>query len=740
MRAGWTNYRHGTRSLTPLLLALATLLPPGQTVTAQEARPMKTQKPAAEQEKSDVSLRRVVLFSSGVGYFEQSGQVSGNSDISLKFEVDDINDLLKSLVVQDLGGGTISAVTYESRDPVTRTLQTFSVDLTENVGMAELLQQIRGAAITVAVPDEVSGKILSVEKRKRKVDDEILEETVLNLFTDGGQLRSIPLSQVESLRLQDEKLNAEFLQALAVLASRNSNDQKTVQLAFRGEGERQVRLGYIQETPVWKTSYRLVLDDDKAPHMQGWAIVENTTESDWSDVALTLISGRPVSFRMDLYEPLYVQRPLVVPELYSSLAPKVYDQDMDGTEADFRRMARPEGEAMQEQLAGSRARKARSGLRRHSVDGPGPGVMMAAPAAPAGGFGGGAAMDMSGSVQSLADAGDVGELFQYRIDEAVSIGRRKSAMLPIVNAEVEGEKLSIYSPQTHPKHPMNGLRLKNSTDLHLMQGPVTVFDGGAYAGDARLPDLPPKSERLVSYALDLDVEVAPDLSTSASSLMGVWIRQGTLHTVHKLQQTRQYTVKNSGSRTRKVLIEQPFEADWALLEPAMPEEKTRDLYRFAVEAKPGVPAKLLVKEERYNHETIALTSLNDRHLRIYISGKTVSQDVREALEEIVRRKAAISELLARRNRLEQQISTTRQEQEPIRKNMEQLDRESALYKRYVRKFTDQEDAIETAQAEIEKLKDEGAKLQQELNEYLGSLKLGEPAPTESAAPKPPAAP
>ncbi|MCA9115263.1 MAG: hypothetical protein KDA79_09250, partial [Planctomycetaceae bacterium] len=490
---------------------------------------MQKQKPAAEKEKSDVSLRRVVLFSSGVGYFEQSGQVSGNSDISLKFEVDDINDLLKSLVVQDLGGGTISAVTYESRDPVTRTLQTFSVDLTENVGMAELLQQIRGAAITVAVPDEVSGKILSVEQRKRKVDDEILEETVLNLFTDGGQLRSIPLSQVESLRLQDEKLNAEFLQALAVLASKNSNDQKTVQLAFRGEGERQVRLGYIQETPVWKTSYRLVLDDDKAPHMQGWAIVENTTESDWSDVALTLISGRPVSFRMDLYEPLYVQRPLVVPELYSSLAPKVYDQDMDGTEADFRRMAEPESDRMQEQLAGNAARKAAGKRMRQAL-----------PAAPVqlggGGFGGGAGMmDMSGSVQSLADAGDVGELFQYRIDEAVSIGRRKSAMLPIVNADVEGEKLSIYSQQTHAKHPMNGLRLKNSTDLHLMQGPVTVFDGGAYAGDARLPDLPPKSERLVSYALDLDVEVAPEPAPSTSSLMGVWIRQGTLHAVHKLQ-------------------------------------------------------------------------------------------------------------------------------------------------------------------------------------------------------------
>ena len=97
-----------------------------------------------------------------------------------------------------------------------------------------------------------------------------------------------------------------------------------------------MRVGYIQETPVWKTSYRLVLERRQAALLQGWAIVENPTEEDWNDVRLTLVSGRPISFIMDLYQPLYIPRPVVELELYASLRPQVYEQDLASREAEFR--------------------------------------------------------------------------------------------------------------------------------------------------------------------------------------------------------------------------------------------------------------------------------------------------------------------------------------------------------------------------------------------------------------------
>src|SRR5437868_5995979 len=117
--------------------------------------------------------------------------------------------------------------------------------------------------------------------------------------------------------------------------------------------------------------------------------------------------------------------------------------------------------------------------------------------------------DMSLGIEAAAEGGVTRELFQYSIKAPVTIDRQKSAMLPIINEKVQGKKLSIYNQSVQPKFPLIGYRLKNSSSLHLMQGPITVFDGGAYAGDARIEDLAPGQERLISYALDLKVEVDP---------------------------------------------------------------------------------------------------------------------------------------------------------------------------------------------------------------------------------------
>ena len=468
------------------------------------------QLPAADEKASDVPLTRVVLFSSGVGFYEHNGKVEGDSHVDLRFNVEDINDLLKSMVLQDFGGGRISTVNYGSKDPITKALKTFAIDLTSNPTLADLLKQIRGEKVQVDAPTAITGTIVGVEKRKVKVGkEEVIEQEFLNILTDQG-LRSVGLETVSRIRLLDDKLNGELQQALQILSSSHDTDKKTVTLNFLGQGKRDVKVGYIQESPIWKTSYRLVLKDDEKPFLQGWAIVENTTEQDWNDVNLTLVSGRPISFIMDLYQPLYVQRPEVKPELYASLKPQTYDQDLANKEAEFRAA----GERSEEKLA---AKSEAPRNARFSMDGAARGRGFG------GGFGGGGlggglaapaaaapatqAFDPTQGVQSLAQAGDVGELFQYVIATPVKLPRQQSAMLPIVNESVEGSKVSIYNQNVQAKHPLNGLRLKNTTKLHLMQGPVTVFDGGAYAGDARIEDLQPGTERLVSYALDLDTEV-----------------------------------------------------------------------------------------------------------------------------------------------------------------------------------------------------------------------------------------
>jgi hypothetical protein len=332
-------------------------------------------------------------------------------------------------------------------------------------------------------------------------------------------------------------------------------------------------------------------------------------------------------------------------------------------------------------------------------------------------------LDLRRGAQSVAQAADVGELFQYTIDTPVTLPRQQSAMLPIVNASVQGQKVSIYNAQVHAKHPLNGLKFTNSTDLHLMQGPITVFDDGAYAGDAQIQDLPPGTERLISYAMDLDTEVAPESKASPDQLVSVKLVKGVMHTSHKYERTQLFTIKNSGKRAKTVLVEHPLDTNWTLLAPAKPEEKTRDRYRFSVHADPGKPAKLEVKEERVAGQQIALTNLDDNTIRFYINARVVSDGVKKALGEVISRKQKISELAAEKKRLEQQVTVIDQEQNRIRQNMAQLDRNTDLYQRYVKKFGEQEDEVERLRGEIRRVEAEEAKARQALDTYLASLTL-----------------
>jgi len=360
---------------------------------------------AAHAGEADVPLREVVLFTSGVGYFQRDGQVEGDARLELKFDTTDINDLLKSVVLRDFDGGQILSMTYDNRDPITRALRSFAIDLTSEPSVADILRQVRGEHIEVAVPGPLDGVIVGIETRKVAVGDTVVPTEVLNLLTTEG-LKSVPLDQVQQIRFKRAELDRDFRQALAVLAAGHDTGKKRVQIRFSGEGKRRVRIGYIAETPLWKTSYRLVLGETERPVLQGWAIVENTSDADWKDVRLTLVSGRPLSFVMDLYQPLYVPRPEVKPELHATVKPRKYDAAMDKLAE--KKSGRPQ------------ARRGRAGGSR--------------------------AKGLAGGVTAAAKAAAVGELFQYVIATPVSLPRQKSALLPIVNAAIDGQKVSIYTP------------------------------------------------------------------------------------------------------------------------------------------------------------------------------------------------------------------------------------------------------------------------------------------------------
>ena len=666
----------------------------------------------AEASAAQLPLSKIVLYTSGVGYFQRQGEVVDNQRLVLRFKTDDIKDLLKSLVVRDFAGGEVTAVTYDSRDPIAKSLKSFAIDLTDNPGMGELLQQLRGEQIEMAAPNLVKGTIIGVEIKREAIgkDREIVETAYLNLLTDGG-LRSLPLNQAQRLSLLNDRLDSELRQALAVLAAGRDTQKKTVTLDFTGSGRRKAQVAYIAAAPVWKTSYRLVLSDNDPPLLQGWAIVENTSDDDWRDVDLSLVSGRPVSFIMDMYAPLYVERPEVVPELYSSLRPPEYDQAMDAP-------AEPGGLRSQRELAPQRG-------RMRAMKRPSPSSAeerMAAPlaAAPPPEV---SEYELQRGVVSAAQAAELGELFAYAIATPVSLNRQQSAMLPIVNAPVAAAKVSIYNANVHAKHPLSGLRLENATALYLMQGPVTVFEAGAYAGDARLADLPPGQTRLISYAIDLKTEVEAATPNQEHELVSARLQKGVLIATRRAIMEQRYTVRNRDQKPKTVFIEHPYRADWKLTQPQEPAERTRDLYRFAVEVAPDKTAELLVREEQPREQTLALSDAGPKVILAYIRAPQVNDKVKQALQQVAALRRRLDDTTEQRQQREQRIRNIAEEQQRIRRNMERLDRNASLYARYVSKLDAQESTIETLQREIAQYTATEREQRQALQDFLSGLEL-----------------
>lgn len=694
---------------------------------AQATRPATAQ--------ADVPVKTVVLFSSGVGYFEHAGSVRGDGSTELRFKTAQINDILKSLVLQDQDGGKVSTITYPSQDPLSKTLRSFQVDITNNPSLSDLLNQLRGAKVSISSQAEkVSGIVLGVEHRRKPVEKgEPIDISVLNVLT-GATIRAIELDSISSLSLDDPQLQEELTKALAALTQARDQDKKAVTINFTGQGDRRVRIGYVVETPIWKTSYRLILEE-KVSKLQGWAIVENQTESDWNNVQLSLVSGRPISFAMDLYQPLYVMRPTVVQELYASLRPQVYDGGMNqlgdvaGNFGGAAQAGGGRGGGGAGGFAGG-AGGAGGGGGRGGRGGAAPAAAAPMPVAEAQARLGldasrkqNESLDYAASIQSIAEASKVGELFQYVVPN-VSLTRQKSAMLPIITDNIEVERVSIYNASVLQKNPLNGARLKNTTDKHLLQGPLTVLDGNSYAGDARIDNVPPGQERLLSYGIDLQVAVDNTKNSQESSVMGAKISKGMLEIMRKNVASLEYLVENKSDKDKVIIIEHPIRGGWKLVDTAKPVETTTALYRFKDTVPGKKPSKLVVKEEVTRMDTLAMLPADLGQLVVYSRTGEIAKEVRDAIGKAITLKQAIIDTDRQINERSTQVNNISTEQGRIRENMKTVEQKSQYYERLLTKLNEQESQIEKLQTERDELQKKRDGQIKELEDYLGGLTVG----------------
>jgi len=720
--------------LIAILSAISAMPLLAQQAPAANAPAVAAAAPAAA--AAEVPVKLVVLYSSGVGYFEHHGTITGNATTELRFKTGQINDLLKSLVLQDLDKGQVSAITYPSQDPLAKLLKSFQVDVSQNLSRADLLTQLRGAKVTCHLLDgkTLTGTIIGVEIEKVPSGEkgDLQEIPVLNLLNEQGAT-SIRMPTVQYVSFEDPRLQEELNKALSALVQARDQDKKAVSFQFAGEGTRRVKIGYVVETPIWKTSYRLLLDDgkDAKPFIQGWAIVENQTDTDWNNVQLSLVSGRPISFIQDLYQPLYIPRPVVQPELYASLKPREYEEGMG--------RARGEAEADRN---GSMAGAGGFGGGRAAAAAPAPMAARRAGEARKAEADGRqmvladalgridekkADQLQASGIASAASAASLGELFQYTVSIPVTLPRQKSAMLPIIGENIQAQRVSIYNAGTLAKHPLNGAILTNTTGKHLLNGPITVLDNGAYGGDARISDLPPGQQRLISYGIDLKVVVDSTSSKQDETITAGKVVKGVLQVARKHLFTQEYKIENKADVEKTLVIEHPFRQGWTLLTPEKPMEKTDALYRFQLAAAAGKPANLKVQEEHTDWQGFAILPFDIDQLTWYSKNGQIAQPVRDALVKAIQLKQALVDTQRQMEQTRQKINQTTQAQSQTRENMKAIAPQaqaSEYYNRLLKRMSDQDLQLDTQQKALDDQQQQLNARQKELEDYLNNLTVG----------------
>jgi hypothetical protein len=442
---------------------------------------------------------------------------------------------------------------------------------------------------------------------------------------------------------------------------------------------------------------------------------------------MTLVSGRPISFKMDLYQPLYVTRPVVQAETIGSVRPQSHAGAMtEGPPAVCRPCPVPADAFLQQMapLQTSVPQPPHGGY---------PGLPPAAPCPPPAPNGTNPGQQLNNQeinlqrgVTTTASAAELGSFFQYAIDCPVTVPRQKSAMIPIVNKALAGTKVSLYNQNTHTRYPLLALQLKNTTGLHLMDGPITVFEGSSYAGDALLTDTEPGEQRLVSYAVDTGAEVEPITKLAPERLMSLRIQKGVLTATVKQRQSTVYTVKNRSTHDKVVVIEHPFHPDHKLVSEDEPKERTREVYRFEVKVPAGKTVRHEVIEELDQAQRLAVNSLDAQAIRSYLKGKYQSAKVQEALQTALQMQEALAKTQSDLAQQRQQLQTITQDQERLRANLKEMPSSSAAYKRYLQKFDTQETQIEKLQERIQTLLADEQQRRLGYERYLDTIDVESP--------------
>ena len=676
---------------------------------------------AADAAPNALALKRVLLSTGGVGYFEHEARVTGDAALTLEVRRDQVDDVLKSIVVYDDRGG-VGTVGLPGQEPLETAFRELPFSPDDLASPTAVLNALKGSEVRAQGAREVTGRLLSVTEETVQLPNgggTVTRHRVSLMTADG--LRQLVLEETDSLRFTDPRVQAQLDAALAAVAGNAGKERRRLTIRTTApkdspNAERTVRVAYVVGAPLWKATYRLTLPDaqSKTGSLQGWAVLENLSGEDWNGVELSVASGNPVTFRQALYDAYFVNRPTVPGEVLGRVLP-----------------APDEGAVAADVMAEKSMAPTMAPMNRAQMAAPP--APMAAPAPMAGPVTGMSAMGapQRAAETMAAESTDATAQVLFRYPQPVTVPNGGTLMMPIVARAVPAERLALYQPGTQPRHPLAAVRLNNDQgdggNGGLPPGVLTLYEtvGGAaaYVGDARLAALPAGESRLLSFAVDQAVTV--DRSEQPSrSVSRATLADGVLQLTVTERQTTTYRIAGAAREDRTVIVEHPRRPGWDLVEPAGPApDSTATAYRLPVAVPAGKTVSLTATLERPRTDRLGLVDLSPEQVQAYASSTELPPAVREALGKVAALRSAVAEKERRIADIEREQGEQAKEQERMRQNLASLPRDSDLHKRTLTKMGEAETRLDTLARDLATARKEADAARATLREQVRAMRL-----------------
>jgi ribosomal protein S13 len=631
---------------------------------------------------SVLPLRTLRLYETGVGYFERSGPLPSRDQPGLPVPAGHLDDALKTLVVLTPGGkAAIGGVEFGSSmsHGMARAMAGLPLEDGSPIGYRQLLESLEGSVVEARSPARtVVGRLVDVQparaeangddgasKAASKPKDDAAPEPAppgpdllrLTLLTERAEVVHIFTRDLESVRPLDPAHAARMGTAIEALLARGAAQRHELRLL--GEPGAPITLGYVAETPVWRTTYRLVIGGDGEAMLQAWALIHNDTDEDWRGVNLELVNGRPDSFLFPLAAPRYTRRELVTPEHELATVPQLLGRTADTLWGDHIEDSYGAGGL---------------GLAGHG-EGAGHGSGIGLGHIATVGHGGGSGVGYGESGSSLLSVGNLaaiaqatgaesGALFVYRLAQAIELRGHASALVPFLKQAVDAERIAWVDGQG--RHARSAVRFANSTSQTLPPGTLAFFEGGAFAGESTLDRLRTKERRFITFGVDLDVETTEHVLRSSESVQRLEFKNELL-VEHFLRTTEtEWDVENRSGQARAVYLPLSLRANAKVAgadKMDFDAQSGKPIAIFDVPSQKSVK-RTLVSVEGLERRT-ALQNLSAKHLLELVQAGSLPEAEKAVAQEAAQRQKDVEDL---RRQLEQ----ARTESLSVEKELERL--------------------------------------------------------------------